>query len=96
MPIGAFERASQSILAVLGKDAFLRGEPTPYKVNIEHGVDTVNDDQMIAQRDVGTFPLAANPKIGDIVVHPDGTYQIDNLYQDNGVNKRYVLRKVVA
>lgn len=94
--LSAFARASQSILAVLGQDAFLRGEPTPYKVNIEHGVDVVNDDQLVAQRDVGTFPLAASPRIGDIVVHPDGTYQLDNLYQDNGVNKRYLLRKVLV
>ncbi len=95
MPIGAFERASQSILAVLGKDAFLRGEPTPYKVNIEHGVDVVNDDQLISQRDVATIPLAAAPRIGDTLSHPDGEYVLDNLYQDNGVNKRYVLRPAV-
>ncbi len=94
--IGAFQRASQSILAVLGQDAFLRGEPTPHKVNIEHGVDVVNDDQLVQQRDIGTFPLAAAPKIGDTVVHPDGTYEIDSLHQDNGVNKRYILRRVLG
>ena len=90
--IGAFQRASQSILAVLGQDAFLRGEPTPYKINIEHGVDVVMDDQLVAARDVATIPLLAAPRIGDFLRHPDGDYVIDNLYQDNGVNKRYVLR----
>lgn len=85
-----FERASQSILAVLGQDAFLRGEP--HRINIEHGVQVVNDEQLIMNRDVATIPAAALPRIGDVLVHPDGTYVLDNLYQDNGVNKRYVLR----
>lgn len=92
MPIGPFERASQSILAVLGQDAFLRGEPTSHKVNIEHGVDVVNDDQLIVQRDIATIPLAANPEIGNSLVHPDGNYVLDNIYQNNGVNKRFILR----
>lgn len=92
MPIGAFERASRSILAVLGKDAFLRGEATAHKINIEHGVEIVNDEQLVQQRDVATIPLAAAPRIGDYLAHPDGNYVIDALYQDNGVNKRYILR----
>jgi len=92
MPIGAFERASQSILAVLGKDAFLRGEATAYKINIEHGVQ-VQDEQsgLIHQRDIATIPNAALPRKGDTLNHPDGQYKIDKLYQDNGVNKRYVI-----
>ena len=92
MPIGAFERASQSILAVLGKDAFLRGEATPYKINIEHGVQ-VQDEQsgLIHQRDIATIPNAALPRKGDTLTHPDGSYKIDKLYQDNGVNKRYII-----
>lgn len=90
--LGAFQRASASILAVLGQDAFLRGEPTPIKVNIEHGVDVVNDDQLLMKRDIATIPTAANPRIGDDLVHPDGNYVLDNLHQDNGANKRYLLR----
>ena len=46
----------------------------------------------VAARDVATIPLLAAPRIGDFLRHPDGDYVIDNLYQDNGVNKRYVLR----
>lgn len=92
--IGAFQRASASILAVLGQDAFFRGEPTPHKVNIEHGVQVTDDDQMISQRDIATIPLAALPKKGDTFVHPDGTYFVDKLYQDNGANKRYIVTKV--
>lgn len=89
--LSVFQRAGKSILAVLGQDAFLRGEPTPWRINIEHGVDVYNDGQLIGQRDVATIPIEAQPRIGDLLVHPDGTYRIDNLYQDNGVNKRYVV-----
>lgn len=95
MTLGVFQRASQSILAVLGQDAFLRGEPTAYRINVEHGVDVVMDEQLVMQRDVATIPLAAAPEIGDALSHPDGEYILDNLYQDNGVNKRYVLRPAV-
>jgi hypothetical protein len=94
MPIGAFERASRSILAVLGKDAFLRGEATAHKVNIEHGVQVQDESSgLIHQRDIATIPTAALPRKGDTLSHPDGEYVIDKLYQDNGVNKRYVIVK---
>lgn len=90
--IGAFQRASASILAVLGQDAFFRGEPTPHKVNIEHGVSVTDDaGDMIGQRDIATIPTAAEPRKGDVFVHPDGTYKIDRLFQDNGANKRYIV-----
>lgn len=93
--LGAFQRASASILAVLGQDAFLRGEPTPIKINIEHGVQVVNDDQLIMQRDIATIPISAAPRLNDRLVHPDGVYNLDALYQDNGVTKRYLLRPAV-
>jgi hypothetical protein len=92
--ISAFQRASASILSILGQDAFFRGETTPHKVNIEHNVQVTDDEQMISQRDVATIPLAAMPKKGDVFVHPDGTYFVDKLYQDNGANKRYIVTKV--
>lgn len=94
--LSAFQRAGKSILAVLGQDAFLRGEMTPVRINIEHGVDVYNDGQLVGQKDVATIPIEAQPRIGDRLVHPDGTYTLDNLYQDNGVNKRYVLLAVTV
>ena len=92
--LDAFQRAGKSILAVLGQDAFLRGETTPVRINIEHGVDVYNDGQLVGQKDVATIPVSATPRIGDRFVHPDGTYQIENVYQDNGINKRYFVVKV--
>ena len=93
--IGAFKSASASILSILGQDAFFRGESVAHKVNIEHGVQVQDEvSGLIHQRDVATVPLAANVRKGDTFIHPDGEYFIDKLFQDNGVNKRYVVTKV--
>lgn len=93
--IGAFKSASASILAVLGQDAFFRGETTAHKVNIEHGVQVQDEvGGFLHQRDVATVPLTANARKGDTFLHPDGEYVIDKLFQDNGANKRYIVTKV--
>lgn len=90
--LDVFKQASKSILAILGQDAFLRGEPDPIKVNIEHGVQVINDDQLVTVRSVATIPLEAEPKVGDRLVHPDGNFVIDAPHQNNGANKRFILR----
>lgn len=93
--LDAFTRASQSILRLLGQDAFLRGEG-PYRINIEHGVQVVGDDnQFVGDRSVATIPDSLAPKTGDTLQHPDGTYRLDGIYQRNGVNTRFVLLKVL-
>jgi len=93
--IGAFERMSKGVLAVLGEDSFLRGETTPYRVNVEHGVDVVGlNEDMVVQRAIATIPSAANPKVGDTLVHPDGTYRLDVLHENNGYNLAFILLKL--
>lgn len=93
--IGAFARMSKGVLAVLGEDSFLRGEPTPYKINVEHGVDVVGlNDDIVVNRDVATIPSEANPKVGDTLVHPDGNYRLDVLHEDNGYTRSFILLKL--
>lgn len=93
--LNAFKQASKSILAVMGEDAFLRGETTPCKVNIEHGVQTIGaEDQVIYTHDVATISLDNRPATGDMLVHPDGTYKLDAVYQRNGFTARFILLKV--
>ena len=90
--LDAFTRASKSILAVLGQDAFLRHETTAVKVNIEHGVQYVDDKQLLVTRSIATIDNTANPRIDDHLAHPDGNFYLDGVYQRNGVNTRFVLR----
>lgn len=89
----AFKRAAKGILAALGEDALLRGAPAG-KVNIENGVQVVGDGDAIAERDVATIESIYSPRIGDTLVHPDGTFKLDQLYQDNGATRRYVVRRI--
>lgn len=93
--IGAFERMTKGVLAVLGQDSFLRGETIPYKVNVEHGVDVTGfNDDAIVKRAIATIPVAADPRTGDTLVHPDGTYRLDVLHEDNGYSRSYILMKL--
>lgn len=71
----------------------MRGS-VPCRVNIEHGVQVIgSDDNVVVERSVATVPASVNPKVDDALVHPDGNYKLDAIYQDNGVNKRFVLIK---
>lgn len=72
----------------------MRGS-VPCRVNIEHGVQVIgSDDNVVMERSVATIPTAVSPKVDDYLSHPDGDYKLDTIYQDNGVNKRFVLVKV--
>lgn len=78
----------------MGEDSFLRGS-VPCRVNIEHGVQVIgSDDNVMVERSVATVATSVNPKVDDELSHPDGNYRLDAIYQDNGVNKRFVLIKV--
>lgn len=78
---------------MLGEDSLLRGD-TPCKVNIEHGVQTYGEDEnVIVERSVATINAVHAPKVGNVLVHPDGTYKLDVPFQNNGGNPRFILIK---
>lgn len=96
--IPAFVRATKRVLSRVGEDALLRGVPCG-KVNIEHGVqfDGYDGDRAASrgdvtlQRDVATILNEFSPRIGDVLEHPDGSYRLDGLLEDNGTSRRYVV-----
>lgn len=89
-----FSRATKSALAMLGEGSFLRGAE-PCKVNIEHGVQLAGtDDNMVVDKDVATIDADMNPKVGDTLTHPDGSYRLDALLEDKGAFKRFIVLKV--
>lgn len=99
-----FRQASKDALALLGEGAFLRGS-VPCQVTIEHGVQLTgfnnagagtsytDGDYLTVERDVATIESSVNPKVGDALTHPDGSYVLDSLLEDKGSYRRFVLLK---
>lgn len=91
--LAVFQTMSKGLLAVLGEESFLRGT-VPCLVNIEHGVQVVgSEDNVVVEHDVATIGIEYAPKIGDTLLHPDGSYKLDVLFSDNGVNREFILIK---
>lgn len=89
-----FQRMSGTVLALLGEDSTLRGT-VACRVNIEHGVQVTGDDGlMVLERSVATIGAEHDPKVGDTITHPDGTYKLDVQMGNNGFNKRFILLPV--
>lgn len=94
--LSVFKQMAEGVLAVMGEDSLLRGD-VPCKVNIEHGVQIVGmDDNVVVERSVATISDLHVPKVGDRLVHPDGSYKLDAIFADNGANPRFILIKYTA
>ena len=86
-------------LAVMGKPSLLEGVACG-KANIERGVrvfrasaETDYDNHTVVF-DVATLAASASPRVGKILAHPDGTFRLDRLLEDNGSTRRYVVVSV--
>lgn len=89
--LAVFQRMTKSALAVLGEDAFLR-DSEPCRVNIEHGVQVTGpDDLTVLERSVATIPIEADPKVGDVLTHPEGRFKLDVETANNGASKRFIV-----
>ena len=94
MAIAAFSRMTATVLAILGEEALLRGT-VACRVNIEHGVQVTGEDGMtVLERSVATLPSSADPKVGDALMHPEGSYRLDVQTANNGHSKRFILLPV--
>lgn len=94
--LSVFKRMGEGVLAVMGEDSLLRGV-VPCKVNVEHGVQIVGEDeQVVVERSVATISATLAPKEGDTLVHPDGSYKLDAKFGDNKVNPRFILINYTA
>ena len=84
---------TKGILAVLGEDSLLRGTVS-CRVNIENGVQVIgNDDHVVVEKDVATIDIEFNPKVGDTLTGPNGSFKLDALFSDNGYSRRFILIK---
>ena len=94
MALAIFQQMTNTVLAVLGENALLRGT-LACRVNIEHGVQVTGEDGMtVLERSIATIPSSVNPKVGDALMHPEGTYRLEVQTANNGHSKRFILLPV--
>lgn len=80
----------------MGEDSLLRGV-VPCRVNVEHGVQVVgSEDNVVVERSIATIGSEHAPKVGDTLVHPDGSYKLDAPFHNTGANIRFILIKYTA
>lgn len=98
MNTGIFARAAAAGLAKLGGASLLQGAACG-NVNLEYGVElfagslgTANDNHVV-RRDVATILKSYGPKVGQTLVHPDGTFLLERLLNDDGTVRRFVVTK---
>lgn len=91
----AFGRLAKSVLRRLGQDAFLLSgaHTTPCRVNLEYGVQTAGPfNDAVLERTIASFDSGAvDPKIGDVLNHPDGSFKLDGKLQDAGYYVRFTV-----
>ena len=96
MSLGYQARASKRVLAAFGQDALLRGVPAG-KIAIQRDLANAPgrlDDAM--DNHVVSFTVAIidsdyNPKTGDVVVHPSGSWRLDRRVEDTGYVQHFVV-----
>lgn len=95
-PLGFQSRASQRVLAKHGQDSLLRGEAAG-KVAITRYVDefpgigdTAMDNPMVNER-VAAIDSTYSPKVGDLLVHPDGSFKLTRRLTNNGFIERFFI-----
>lgn len=105
-----FGRMTESVLSLLGEDAFLRDATIPCKINVEHGVQVTGIDgdraaargDLVVERDVATIAKRHDPKGGDTFTfdpagdgpHAGQRFRLETMIEDNGFSRRYTIIKM--
>lgn len=96
MNLGFQARASTRVLRLFGKDAQLRGAPAG-KVALLRDLDEAPgrlddaNDNHAASITVAVIDSSFNPKVGDLLVHPDGTFRLDRKIEDTGYVRHFIV-----
>jgi hypothetical protein len=96
MTLGYIARASKRVLVKYGQDAFLRGAPAGKVavltdlVNAPGRMDDANDNH-VASIKVAVIGSEFDPRVGDELVHPDGTFTLDRKIEDTGYVRHFVI-----
>lgn len=96
MTLGFMARAVRAGLAKLGEPATLGGVACG-RVAIARNVQVFAgdagraDDNSMAQGDVASIDTQYMPKVGQTLVHPDGTFKLSRKLDDNGYLKLFIV-----
>lgn len=93
MPSAAAQRAAQRVRDRLGVPSTLNGTDAG-NVHIAQGVAVVQQNSagsVNVLKNVATIGRSYEPKPGDVLVHPDGTFTLDQILETNGCNDRFIL-----
>lgn len=99
--LNLFSDAAESILDLIGEDAFLAGAADPIKINIEHGVQLAGiggeeaqyRGDLVTNRDVASISSRHNPQAGQSFVMGAETFRLEFVVEDNAAIKRFVILK---
>lgn len=96
MALGYIARALNKGLAKLGEPSLLDGLPCG-NVNLQRDVvdfagigDTANDNPVV-RADVVAIDAAYDPRVGQALQHPDGTYRLDKMVGDNRYTRQFIV-----
>lgn len=96
MALGYQALAMQRGLDLLGEASTLDGADVG-KVAIERdvalapGIMDRADDNFVATVDVATIGATHAPRVGQVLVHPDGTFKLDRKVEDNRHTVRFIV-----
>lgn len=86
-----FDRLNQRLLARLGREALLRGEPV--RVIVEQGVAVTGEyGQVTGFRSLVSIPSAEKPRGGDALVIGSESFTVDAVERDDGYLTRVFVR----
>lgn len=96
MALGYIARALAKGLAKLGEPSLLDGLDCG-RVNLQRDVDifagigdTANDNPVV-RYDTATIDAQFDPRVGQALQHPDGTFRLDRLVQDNRYCRQFIV-----
>ena len=96
MALGYIARALARGLAKLGEPSLLDGLDCG-NVNLQRDVieyagigDTAHDNPVV-RYDVASIGVEFDPRVGQALQHPDGTFRLDKLVQDNRYTRKFIV-----
>lgn len=96
MALGYIARALAKGLAKLGEPSLLDGLDCG-NVNLQRDVDDfagIGDtahDNPVVRYSVATIGVEHDPRVGQALQHPDGTFRLDKLVQDNLYSRQFIV-----
>lgn len=99
MALGYKARAMQRGLDHHGEASTLQGLDVgkvalARHVQLAPGLADRAEDNHVAYADVATIARVHEPRVGQTLVHPDGTFRLSRRLGDNGFNVRFVVTEI--